>query len=173
MKDQATPNGQQAPQDEQTEIRDRRRRSWIWVESALIDLYGARIGPYGIAAYVTLSRFANNETQTAFPSLRKLAKLAGMTVLTLRKTLQDLARLNLIRITPRVSAKGDRDTNIYTLIEVPLDPPRSMMTTPILPPSPSLRRHQRALRTRQRAQRGVCHLMTHLYHRITHGCVRG
>jgi hypothetical protein len=48
-------------------VEDRRKRGYFTIDNILLDEYGERLGPYGIAVYAALARFANQE-QECWPS---------------------------------------------------------------------------------------------------------
>ena len=99
-------------------IRDRRKSGWFWVENSVLDEHGSSLGPFGLAVYFTLARLANNETQSTFPSQRRIARLIRVSERKVRDALNLLAKLQLIEITSRESVNGDRDTNEYTLLSL-------------------------------------------------------
>lgn len=99
------------------EIRDRRQSSWFWMDKDILDIHGSKIGPYGIAVYALLARYADNKGH-AFPSLNAMVKTLGMSRQSVVRTLEVLVNAGLISKGYRKSEKGDHATNIYTLLHV-------------------------------------------------------
>ena len=77
----------------------------------MIDDHGATLGAYGIAVYAVLCRFANNDTQEAYPSLATIARLIGCSKPTVIKSLKTLETEALISIEKVKSQHGDHDHN--------------------------------------------------------------
>jgi hypothetical protein len=63
--------------DDAIEVRDHRQPGWWWAQNEVVDDYGPRIGPYGLAVYGILARFVSNRTQKARVGVRRMAKLLG------------------------------------------------------------------------------------------------
>ena len=102
------------------EIRDNRQKGWYWVDNAILETYGAKLGPFGIAVYSVLAFRANNNTQRCWPGHADIARLTGASVAQVKRALKTLKDLRLIDIETR--RRGDGwDTNLYTLLEVPGD----------------------------------------------------
>lgn len=99
-------------------VRDNRRSNWGWFNYEVLDQHGAAIGPNGIAVYMALVRFANNETQAASPAVPRIAKAIGLSERTVQRTLALLETAGLIAITPRYTEDGDRTSNLYTLLDL-------------------------------------------------------
>jgi hypothetical protein len=99
------------------EIRDRRDSSWFWLDKAILDTHGAKIGPYGIAVYALLARHADNKGH-AFPSLKAMVRVLGMSRQSVVRTLDVLVNAGLISKGYRKSEQGDHASNIYTLLHV-------------------------------------------------------
>jgi len=58
-------------------IKDGRRPGWHWASHEIIDIYGAKLGPYGLAIYYALCRHANQNGE-CWPSYTTLAEETGM-----------------------------------------------------------------------------------------------
>ncbi len=99
------------------EITSRRRWPFYIVDNAILDIYGPKIGPYGIAVYSALARYADREG-TCYPSMGSIAKKTGISRRTVISTLQKLVEFKLIEVERRHSARGDRDSNLYVLLNV-------------------------------------------------------
>jgi len=97
-------------------IRDRRRRHWHWSPDIIIDLYGALLGPHGLAIYYALSRYANRETETVTLSVATLGKKTGMSERQVRRELRKLEEYGLISVVQRGRFSLP---NKYTLLDPP------------------------------------------------------
>lgn len=104
---------------EKDTVRDRRAPGWLWIKYEVLTEYGPTIGATGVAVYAALARFANNETQTCFPSQDTIAKMLGLTRQTVNKALDSLEKAGLIEIRGRTRESGGRASNEYTLLPVP------------------------------------------------------
>lgn len=99
-------------------VEDRRKRGYFTVDNVLLDLYGQELGPYGIAVYCVLARFANSD-QEAWPGQATIAKRAGMSDKQVGRELAKLAELKIISITPRYNPKTKvHSSNLYTLLDI-------------------------------------------------------
>jgi Fe2+ or Zn2+ uptake regulation protein len=85
-----------------------------WVNNAILDEYGQRLGPYGLAVYQALCRHANNKSQECWPSKALLARETGMSFRSVRNALLRLEELGLIVIIP---GGGEGNTNTYILTD--------------------------------------------------------
>jgi hypothetical protein len=97
------------------QVRDNRGGNWFWLHNAIMDTYGAQLGPYAGWAYVALCRHSNTE-QTAWVSHRKMAEETGISDRKLRDELKRLEVLGLISIEQRLDDRGQQ-SNIYTLLD--------------------------------------------------------
>jgi len=89
------------------------------VSNTVIDIFGPKIGPYGIAVYSALAYHANQDGG-CFPSLSKIATETGMCRRKVISTVGKLEALGLIEVTQRHSSRGDHTSNHYFLPQ--LDP---------------------------------------------------
>jgi DNA-binding MarR family transcriptional regulator len=101
-------------QEEEYEVRDRRLVGYFWIESAIIETYGAELGPYGIATYNVLACRANNRTNQTFVSAEYIAAHAGMSDKQVYRMLDKLEDLGLIVIERR---SGRSHLITLTLVE--------------------------------------------------------
>jgi hypothetical protein len=99
------------------ELRDKRKKNWFWMKNHIIDKYGSKLGPYGLAMYAVLARKVDNETQSTAPSIATLAKLSGMSRRKAVEVLQHLETQGLIEVHHRVSDEGDPTSNLYILTD--------------------------------------------------------
>jgi Helix-turn-helix domain len=105
-------------------LRDRRLRPFL-VPNYLIDVFGARLRPAGIALYVALCRHAGADN-ACFPSFSTLGEETGMHRSTVIRTLRRLLSLKLIQRTVRRDERYGQRANLYTLVDPDLpalDPP--------------------------------------------------
>ncbi len=92
-------------------IKDKRRGIFT-VDNVVLNHYGKAMGATGIALYVTLCRFANNQDQTCYPSITKIREETDMHRDTIIETAERLEKLQLIKkeVTPG-------KWTVYTLLE--------------------------------------------------------
>ena len=98
---------------DEIQIRDTRDGGWFWADNELIDHYGETIGVHGIAVYMALARYANNNK--CWPSIGTICKKIGVSRPTVTKALNKLKAAGLISVQHRMTAEGDSDSNLYTL----------------------------------------------------------
>src|SRR3954454_9304538 len=70
-------------------VRDRRRKGYFTIDNELLDRCGAELGPYGLAVYMALARFANQDN-ACWPSLATIAQRTGMSR---RQVIREIAKL--------------------------------------------------------------------------------
>jgi hypothetical protein len=87
----------------------------FWADNELLDNYGPRIGPHGIAVYMALARFANNETGNCWVSHDRICEITALGITTVKATLQLLKEAGLIGIECR--QKSGRP-NLYTILAI-------------------------------------------------------
>jgi hypothetical protein len=110
---------------EKMQIRDRRTVRRFFIDNIILDEYGKKLGPYGIAVYTALCRFANLEDQTCYPSVATIAKRTGMSENKARKCIHELEEMGLISIQPRC-CNGSPTSNLYTILDPPSRVPHSV-----------------------------------------------
>lgn len=98
-----------------TPIRDERKPGWLWIDHAVLIEHGAALGANGIAVYVGLASYANQDHQ-AWPGIRGLAKRVGVGTATVQRAIAQLEALGLVQVERVESRQGDRDTNRYRLL---------------------------------------------------------
>lgn len=99
-------------------VADRRKRGYFNVDNVLVDVYGKHIGPYGIAVYAVLARFANDDSE-CWPGHAAIAERTGMSA---RQVGREVAKLEAMRVIA-VTARYDPETkvhssNLYTLLDI-------------------------------------------------------
>ena len=105
------------------EITNRRKHPFYIVDNAVLDIYGPQLKPNGIAVYNALCRYADREG-TCYPSIKTIATKIGVGRCTVIKAIQKLVSLGLVEIETRYSSNGDKDSNLYILLEV--DPVKAL-----------------------------------------------
>jgi DNA-binding transcriptional MocR family regulator len=91
-------------------IRNLRKAEWYWIDKNILRQYGKLLKPTGIAVYNGLAFFANAESHTCFPSQEALGGLVGASKRTVRRHLQQMEALGLIKTEKR------RGTSLYHLL---------------------------------------------------------
>jgi biotin operon repressor len=103
---------------------DARTFPFFQVENAVIDHYGAALGPYGLAVYFAIVRHTNQKSGTAFPGMDTIAAETGMSRKRVWTAVKQLKTLGLLKVQARKRDDGGQTSNEYTLVNVtPLVPP--------------------------------------------------
>ena len=98
-------------------VRDRRRAHFFTIDNKILDEYGEHLGPYGLAVYMVLCRFANSES-TCWPSLQTVADRAGMSRRQVIRKIKSLTELGLIAIISQQDEEtGEHRANFYVLLD--------------------------------------------------------
>lgn len=105
------------PTDPTFEVVDRRKRGYFTVDNVLLDVYGAQLGPYGIAVYCCLARFADADSE-CWPTYRTISNRTGVSRSQVIRELAKLETLGIISITQRFTEKGDRRSHLFTLLDI-------------------------------------------------------
>jgi hypothetical protein len=120
--------------------RTRRTGQWCWLDTSIVAAYGPQIGANGIAIYVALATYARHDTQTCFPSIKRLASLVHLSRATVKRTLRTLEKCGLVNTQARQDGEGDPTSNLYTLLDPAVcllpqqDTPEGGGLTETLPP---------------------------------------
>jgi hypothetical protein len=93
------------------EIRDRRRPGYLRVYNDLYDRFGAELGPYGLAVYMALCRYANRDSE-CWPSHETIAKGTGMSRRQVIREVAKLERLQVIAI-----ERSKHTSHVYILLD--------------------------------------------------------
>ena len=120
-------------EDDRYEVRDNRTEKRFFIDNAIIQDYGPKIGVYGIAVYSALCMHSKPSTQRCWPSHRTIAEEIGCSPPKVKEALRQLETLKLIRVEPHFDAKTGRQTsNTYTLLDPPpvTDTPDTTDTRP-------------------------------------------
>lgn len=97
--------------DEKIKVRDLRNGDWYWISKVLLDEYGDRLKPIGIAIYNCLAAHANQEG-FCFPSHKHIAKRIGASISSVQRGIRQLIKLEIIR------KSRQRYHNVYYLLKV-------------------------------------------------------
>jgi hypothetical protein len=97
-------------------LTDKRRTYTFYVDDAVLDVFGPRIGVYGIAVYTLLARHAKHKQ--SFPSYKHIMKQLGIGRMTVWRTMDLLIKEGLIHKEQRESTQGDLTSNLYTLLDL-------------------------------------------------------
>jgi hypothetical protein len=106
-----------SPTSQKTVPRTRRHGQWCWLDISIIAAYGPLIGANGIAIYVALATHARHDTQTCFPSIKRIASLVHLSRTTVKRTLRTLEKYGLVDTQARQDGEGDPTSNLYTLLD--------------------------------------------------------
>lgn len=105
--------------DKKQPVRDHRQPGWFWASNEMIDQAGAELGPYGIAVYMALARWAGKDG-TCYPSIATIAKKLGCSSNKVRESLKNLTEAGWIKIEKRTDGKRHQ-SNLYILLPPPQD----------------------------------------------------
>lgn len=81
-----------------TKIRSIRDGNWYWIDRIVLNDFGKKLKPPGIAVYNVLASFSNSKTQSCFPSQETIAELINVSRKTVIKYIKILKTLKLISI---------------------------------------------------------------------------
>jgi DNA-binding Lrp family transcriptional regulator len=79
-------------------LRSMEKPGWYWIDREIITVYGKRLRSSGIAVYNALASYANQKTQTCFPSQQSIAELLGLSRMTVNRKIKQLKELGLLDI---------------------------------------------------------------------------
>jgi len=97
--------------DDKIKVRDLRNGDWFWISKVLLDEYGSKIKPIGIAIYNCLAEHANQEG-FCFPSHKLIADKIGSSVSSIQRGIRQMIKLGLI------NKKRRKFSNVYYLLKV-------------------------------------------------------
>lgn len=81
-----------------------------FLESNLLDKHEKLI-------YIAIKRFADNNTLKAFPSLKTLNKITGISIRWIKKSIEHMEQLGVISVEHRVDDAKGHQSNLYTLYD--------------------------------------------------------
>lgn len=67
--------------------------------------------------FIAIKKFADNKTLKAFPSLRKLKELTGISISQIRRCIKNMHKMGVLAIERRISAVSGNISNAYTLYD--------------------------------------------------------
>lgn len=67
--------------------------------------------------FITLKKFANQETMQSFPSLNTIHKITRISVSTIQRSLKHMEELGIIKIEHKIGEDKSKQNNIYTLYD--------------------------------------------------------
>ena len=100
-----------AMSDEKIKVRDLRNGDWYWINKVILDEYGEKIKPIGIAIYNCLAAHANQEG-FCFPSHKHIAKKIGASISSVQRSIRQLIKLGIVR------KSRQRYHNLYYLLKL-------------------------------------------------------
>lgn len=92
---------------------DQRKFTLIYndfLESELLDKHEKLI-------YIAIKRFADNDTLKAFPSLKTLHKITGISIRWIKKSIEHMEQLGVISVEHREDDEKGHQSNLYTLYD--------------------------------------------------------
>ena len=107
-------------------VRDR-RPGFLRVDNDVYDRFGSQLGPYGLAAYVALCRYANQDSE-CWPSYSTIAKGTGMSRRKVIYEIQKMERLGIIAV-----ERAQHTSNVFILLDTSAQhaPPPSAQHAPL------------------------------------------
>lgn len=81
-----------------------------FLESDLLDKHEKLI-------YIAIKRFADNDTLKAFPSLKTLHKITGISIRWIKKSIEHMEQLSVISVEHREDDEKGHQSNLYTLYD--------------------------------------------------------
>lgn len=81
-----------------------------FLESELLDKHEKLI-------YIAIKRFADNDTLKAFPSLKTLHKITGISIRWIKKSIEHMEQLGVISVEHRDDDEKGHQSNLYTLYD--------------------------------------------------------
>lgn len=94
-------------------IDDQRKFTKIFndfLESELLDKHEKLI-------FIAIKRFADNDTLVAFPSLKTLHKMTGISIRWIKKSIDHMEELGILKVENRTSEENGKQSNLYTLYD--------------------------------------------------------
>jgi hypothetical protein len=113
-----TTTAQQIDDDPLFTVQDRRRKGFFTIDNDLLDRFGEQLGPYGLAVYMALARFADQDSE-CYPSQSTIAKRTGMSRMQVSRVIEKLQKLQLISALQQTAPNGAQRTNLYILYDLP------------------------------------------------------
>jgi hypothetical protein len=95
----------------------RLKGNFFGIPNDIIDKHGRTIGAIGVGVYAALARFADAKTGECWPAIARLERVLRLARSTVKYYLRKLEEAGLIEIEERWAEPGDRDSNLYTLLD--------------------------------------------------------
>ena len=92
---------------------DQRRFTLVYndfLESDILDYYEKMV-------FIALKKFADNETMRAFPSLKTIYDITGISLSQVRRSIEHMEELGVISVEHRTDKEKGHQSNIYTLFD--------------------------------------------------------
>jgi len=102
----------------------RKDRLFVSFDLAIFDRFFPALSGAEVKVYLVLSRHANKHSQ-CWPSVGTLARETGLTARPVQYALRRLRAKGLVDAQKRWTDAGDPDSNLYTLLLPPADPPQT------------------------------------------------
>lgn len=97
-------------------VRDMRDRNWFWADNEVFDIMGPRIKVNALATYLYLCRCADKDSQSCYPSYKRIGDATGTSRSTAKRSVQTLIEFGMIAIETRPHPQGDSDTNLFVIL---------------------------------------------------------
>lgn len=97
-------------------VRDFRNKGFFVIDDAYLNGYAKYLTPSITVIYLSLCRHANKE-QSCFPAQKLIAEEHGITERTVRRCLNKLVELRIIKVVRKRSVKGKWLRNTYFLLD--------------------------------------------------------
>lgn len=97
------------------EIRDNRQKEWLWLDNQYLNGYAKHLGVYCTVVYLSLCRYANNKTQTCFPSMKLIATENKISIKSVERAIKLLEEWKIVSVERSKKPDGTQSNNIYTL----------------------------------------------------------
>jgi hypothetical protein len=94
------------------EVKDLRSGKFYWIKNEVLEKIGPVTGPYGVAVYNVLAYFCNGYSRKAFPSIRKISQMLGISNDKVIEAIEKLESLGVIKI-----EREPGKVNIYQLVD--------------------------------------------------------
>ncbi len=105
-------------ENQQDTLVDKRDPGFYIVDDEIVDEYGARLGPLGLAVYNVLVRHANKHGTSSFPSYQTIADKLGITRNSAIKGVKILLDEKVIGKRARTSESGAPASNSYRILPI-------------------------------------------------------
>lgn len=101
--------------DSSDELHDRREPGFYIIDDEIVEEYGSKLGPLGVAVYNVLVKHASRHGASCFPSYQTIADKLGISRNSAMKGVGRLLDAGLIGKQPRTAEDGAPASNVYTI----------------------------------------------------------